>query len=115
MITTPSGKMHRSITRAVAQPSQISRLSPYRRLATSKGTTPSPHEQPSKDDKSLEENAKEAQANKKTTRTIAEADADMMRKMAGITGEGGEAGVEYEDGKPVAMKRSVKNNMFRYI
>jgi len=25
---------------------------------------------------------------------------------------GGEAGAEYEDGAPVAMKRSVKNNMF---
>lgn len=30
-------------------------------------------------------------------------------------GDGGVAGVEYEDGKPVSMKRSVKNNMFRYI
>lgn len=35
--------------------------------------------------------------------------------MAGIAGDGGESGVEYEDGQPVSMKRSVKNNMFRYI
>jgi hypothetical protein len=36
-------------------------------------------------------------------------------KMKGMDGDGGDAGVEYEDGKPVSMKRSVKNNMFRYI
>jgi hypothetical protein len=28
---------------------------------------------------------------------------------------GGIAGLELEDGKPVAMKRGVKNNMFRVI
>jgi hypothetical protein len=32
-----------------------------------------------------------------------------------MSGEGGAAGIEYEDGKPQAMKRSVRNNMFRYI
>ena len=35
--------------------------------------------------------------------------------MQGISGDGGEAGVEYEDGQPVAMKRGVKENMFRLI
>lgn len=35
--------------------------------------------------------------------------------MAGLSGDGGEAGIEYENGEPVAMKRSVRNNMFRYI
>ncbi|KAK8059839.1 hypothetical protein PG996_009769 [Apiospora saccharicola] len=48
-------------------------------------------------------------------KTIAELDDEMMKKMSGIAGDGGSAGVEYEDGQPVAMKRSVKNNMFRYI
>ena len=47
--------------------------------------------------------------------TVAEQDELLRRKMAGIEGDGGEAGVEYENGVPVAMKRSVKNNMFRYI
>ena len=42
-------------------------------------------------------------------------DEELRLKMEGISGEGGESGVEYEDGKPVAMKRSVKENMFRYI
>ncbi|KAK8090620.1 hypothetical protein PG994_000125 [Apiospora phragmitis] len=49
------------------------------------------------------------------TKTVAELDAEMMKKMSGISGDGGSAGVEYEDGQPVSMKRSVKNNMFRYI
>lgn len=47
--------------------------------------------------------------------TQAQKDQELMRKLAGISGEGGEAGIEYEDGKPVAMKRGVKNNMFRLI
>ena len=47
--------------------------------------------------------------------TAAEADELLRQKMAGLAGDGGESGVEYEDGKPVAMKRSVKNNMFRLI
>ena len=48
-------------------------------------------------------------------KTVAELDAEMMKKMSGISGDGGSAGIEYEDGQPVSMKRSVKNNMFRYI
>ncbi|KAI0195180.1 hypothetical protein EV127DRAFT_508723 [Xylaria flabelliformis] len=48
-------------------------------------------------------------------KTMAERDEELRQKMSGIAGDGGEAGIEYEDGKPVAMKRSVKNNMFRYI
>lgn len=72
-------------------------------------------DQPSQDDKSLQDNAEQAQSKQASTKTVAQADAEMMRKMAGLSGEGGEAGVEYEDGKAVAMKRSVKNNMFRLI
>ncbi|OTB02002.1 hypothetical protein M426DRAFT_323079 [Hypoxylon sp. CI-4A] len=48
-------------------------------------------------------------------KTMAELDAELQQKMSGLSGDGGESGVEYEDGKPVAMKRGVKNNMFRYI
>ncbi|KAK4133967.1 hypothetical protein BT67DRAFT_381756, partial [Trichocladium antarcticum] len=48
-------------------------------------------------------------------RTQAELDEQVRRGMEGISGEGGEAGVEYEDGRPVAMKRGVRDNMFRYI
>jgi hypothetical protein len=48
-------------------------------------------------------------------KTLAELDEDLRQKMAAMVGDGGEAGVEYEDGKPVAMKRGVRENMFRYI
>jgi hypothetical protein len=48
-------------------------------------------------------------------KTQAELDKELQMKMQGLSGEGGEAGIEYEDGQPVAMKRSVRNNMFRYI
>jgi hypothetical protein len=51
----------------------------------------------------------------KPSKTIAQLDKELAEKLAGRTGDGGSAAVEYEDGKPVAMKRSVKNNMFRYI
>jgi hypothetical protein len=60
---------------------------------------------------SLADKAK--QAPKKLT--TAELDEQLRQQMAGLSGDGGDSGVEYEDGKPVAMKRSVKNNMFRLI
>ncbi|KAI1339797.1 hypothetical protein F5Y15DRAFT_415714 [Xylariaceae sp. FL0016] len=58
--------------------------------------------------------AKTAEGNK-LKKTVAEKDEELRLKMAGLAGDGGESGVEYEDGQPVAMKRGVKNNMFRYI
>ncbi|KAK4140563.1 uncharacterized protein C8A04DRAFT_14811, partial [Dichotomopilus funicola] len=48
-------------------------------------------------------------------KTLHEMDEDLRLKMEGLAGDGGASGVEYENGKPVAMKRSVKENMFRYI
>ncbi|CZR57663.1 uncharacterized protein PAC_07552 [Phialocephala subalpina] len=48
-------------------------------------------------------------------KTVAEKDAEMRAKLEGISGEGGEAGVELEDGKAVGLKRGVKENMFRII
>ena len=52
---------------------------------------------------------------KKKKKTTAELDEELRQKMSGMAGDGGEPGVEYEDGRPADMKRSVKNNMFRYI
>lgn len=46
---------------------------------------------------------------------MAEMDEELRLKLEGISGDGGEAGLELEDGKPVAMKRGVKENMFRLI
>lgn len=48
-------------------------------------------------------------------KTQAELDEELRLKMSGLAGDGGDSGVEYEDGQPASMKRSVKNNMFRYI
>ncbi|KAF1840845.1 uncharacterized protein K460DRAFT_370826 [Cucurbitaria berberidis CBS 394.84] len=62
--------------------------------------------------KSTAQPSEEAKPKKKTQ---AELDQELQLKLQGLSGDGGDAGVEYEDGKPVSMKRSVKNNMFRYI
>ncbi|MCJ1252320.1 hypothetical protein MMC24_000125 [Lignoscripta atroalba] len=48
-------------------------------------------------------------------KTMAELDEELRLKLEGISGDGGAAGLELEDGRPVAMKRGVKNNMFRLI
>ena len=45
----------------------------------------------------------------------AELDKELREKMEGLAGDGGDAGLELEDGKPVSMKRGVRENMFRYI
>ena len=49
------------------------------------------------------------------TKTVEQQDKELWKKMEGLAGDGGEAGRELEDGQPTAMKRSVRNNMFRYI
>ena len=51
----------------------------------------------------------------KQTKSATELDEELRQKMEDMAGDGGAAGVEFEDGQPVAMKRSVRNNMFRYI
>ncbi|KAF1349072.1 hypothetical protein BDV97DRAFT_198087 [Delphinella strobiligena] len=56
-----------------------------------------------------------AQASSPKKKTQLELDEELRQKMSGLSGDGGESGIEYEDGQPVSMKRSVKNNMFRYI
>lgn len=56
-----------------------------------------------------------AEQQKPKRKTQAQMDEELRMRMEDMAGEGGAAGVEYEDGKPVAMKRGVKENMFRYI
>ena len=46
---------------------------------------------------------------------MAVSDEEIRRRLEERSGDGGVAGMELEDGKPVAMKRSVKENMFRLI
>ena len=52
---------------------------------------------------------------KKPKKTMAELDEELRMKLEGRSGEGGAAGLELEGGKPVAMKRGVRENMFRLI
>ncbi|KAL2003218.1 hypothetical protein VTN02DRAFT_4625 [Thermoascus thermophilus] len=51
----------------------------------------------------------------KKVKTSAQLDEELREKLEAMSGDGGAAGLEYENGKPVAMKRSVRNNMFRLI
>ncbi|KAE9369330.1 hypothetical protein N431DRAFT_46353 [Stipitochalara longipes BDJ] len=52
---------------------------------------------------------------KQKNKTMAELDEELRLKLEGVSGEGGTAGVEYEGGKAVGLKRGVKENMFRII
>lgn len=65
--------------------------------------------------KQKEDSKTEAGAAKAKKKTMAELDEELRLKLEEMSGDGGAAGLELEDGKPVAMKRGVKNNMFRLI
>lgn len=60
---------------------------------------PLKQEEPHKDLSTAEDKMKAHQ------KTWQERDEELKAKMAGLSGDGGDAGVEYEDGQPVAMKR----------
>ena len=51
----------------------------------------------------------------KAKKTMAQLDEELREKLELRSGDGGAAGLELEGGKPVAMKRSVRENMFRLI
>ncbi|KAI9713172.1 MAG: hypothetical protein M1820_001157 [Bogoriella megaspora] len=72
-------------------------------------------ENPGESQKAPESDSNSTTAPAKRKKTMAELDRELQMRMEGLAGDGGEAGVELEDGQPVAMKRSVRNNMFRYI
>ncbi|KAL1303424.1 hypothetical protein AAFC00_006814 [Neodothiora populina] len=114
----------RSSTRVFARSTSTSPTSFMSwRAASSKSTTEhsidtkqadsSNHETSDASSKSAEPAQPHTMTKKK--KTMAELDEELRQKMSGLSGDGGESGVEYEDGQPVSMKRSVKNNMFRYI
>ena len=42
-------------------------------------------------------------------------DEELRQKLERLSGDGGSAGVEYENGKAEGLKRGVKANMFRVI
>ncbi|KAK5111831.1 hypothetical protein LTR85_011729 [Meristemomyces frigidus] len=109
--------MFKTIQRLPAsQSTRVLRLPmPTRTFASAKDSTAAAHE-PSQDDKTIEHKAAEAATKQKSThKTQAQLDQELQEKMAGIAGDGGDAGLELENGRPVSMKRGVKENMFRYI
>ncbi|KAI9369713.1 hypothetical protein BJX61DRAFT_545347 [Aspergillus egyptiacus] len=65
-------------------------------------------------DTAKEQSSSEPQKSQRV-KGMAEADDELRKRLEEMSGEGGAAGIEYEDGKPETMKRSVRNNMFRYI
>lgn len=99
-----------SLTRPCSQPIGRRILAPSRHYSDS--STKSSNTVSGGDQKSEKRPTEEAQPKRKTQ---AELDQEVMAKLQGMDSEGGAAGVEYEDGKPASMKRSVRNNMFRYI
>ncbi|RMJ20856.1 hypothetical protein PHISP_08273, partial [Aspergillus sp. HF37] len=57
----------------------------------------------------------QTQTQKQTRKSVTQTDSELRERLEQMSGEGGAAGIEYEDGQPNTMKRSVRNNMFRYI
>ncbi|EYE96663.1 uncharacterized protein EURHEDRAFT_453114 [Aspergillus ruber CBS 135680] len=55
------------------------------------------------------------QQQQKKAKSVGQSDEELREKLERMSGEGGASGIEYEDGQPNTMKRSVRNNMFRYI
>jgi hypothetical protein len=80
-------------------------------LSSDHSSSPSGSSNPQTGTRQHEEST-EQQGQKKT---VAELDEEMRQKLEGMSGEGGVAGIELENGKPVAMKRGVRENMFRLI
>jgi len=60
-----------------------------------------------------QERPKEGEAAKK--KTVAQQDEDLRARLEASSGDGGSAGVEYENGVAQGLKSQVKNNMFRVI
>ena len=102
--------------RRLIAPARLVPFKFHRRAATSSTTAESDKgEGEGKSQSDDTKTDKKVEDMKQKKKTMAQLDEEMRQAMEGIAGDGGEAGAELEDGKPVAMKRSVKENMFRYI
>jgi len=79
------------------------------------GSTSSPPQQPT--GKATEAAAGSSNTNEKIApaKTVAEQDAELKSRLEAMSGEGGAAGVEYENGTAEGLKKEVKRNMFRLI
>jgi hypothetical protein len=82
----------------------------------SEDTTPqTPQQEPNKAPGETPSNSKNEPPSPNKVKSVSQADKELRERLEQMSGEGGAAGIEYEDGKPNAMKRSVRNNMFRLI
>ncbi|CAI7656626.1 unnamed protein product [Penicillium discolor] len=63
----------------------------------------------------VSKNSNEVDKRHTKAKTVSQADAELRERLEQMSGAGGACGIEYEDGKPNAMKRGVRNNMFRLI
>lgn len=108
-----------SVRASAARLTHSTTLPPYRLLSTSsrlRSTTNPSSESPENSKAQPSQNEQKAPATQPTQKkTMAQLDEELRLKLEGMSGEGGAAGIELEDGKPVAMKRGVKDNMFRLI
>ena len=102
-------------------PQRLIRLVPRRQpsaqlssTSTSKLSSATAEEGPKVDDENAEKSNSTA-SNAKVEQTQAELDAELREKLEAMSGGGGISGLELEDGKPVAMKRGTRENMFRLI
>ena len=111
LIKAVSGEYLRTTTKLFS----ISYAHPARKASTN----PEPHKEGStvkpEEGKDKKETTSGSSLQEKKYQPMAEQDAKIREALEGISGEGGEAGLELEDGQPTSMKKSVKNNMFRYI
>jgi hypothetical protein len=118
-----AGNGHKSVSRKYDMWNLAKRATvPARALRTTTRTASSKKQRASQSerlqggDRSAEEKAIHTSKQQKSTKkTSLQMDDEMRRAMEGLAGDGGEAGLELEDGKAVSMKRGVRENMFRYI
>merc|ERR1712187_1075213 len=59
--------------------------------------------------------SQQQQQQQSKAKSVSQSDEELREKLERMSGGGGASGIEYEDGQPSTMKRSVRNNMFRYI
>lgn len=116
-VSSPSDQQVKSVSSSLLHdsvPNMLSGLSNSRSLSKLISLKDISHQSTKIDPapKSKKEVKNSAKPKKKT---MAELDEELRLKLEGISGEGGGAGVEYEDGKASGLKRGVKDNMFRVI
>lgn len=63
----------------------------------------------------LSEKAETSKSSSPGNKTVAQSDQELFEKLESMSGGGGDAALELENGKPVTMKRGVRKNMFRLI